>query len=158
MTVFPSRTVDPKVPVLYRGHSLGPPFLYKKIVSGEGTEKNLLKRWLDYDWFILQNNWRIFVPNIWWISPLTYYTDLLPHWRHNKRDTYNECIFKIQCTILDNLLSLLNRAQSLWQVFQMLLLFFLIIPKCLPSLINSAEGDWQNSALTQSKLISASTV
>ncbi len=37
--------------------------------------KNLHTRWLD--------NWRIFVPNIWWISPLTYYTDLLPHRRHN---------------------------------------------------------------------------
>jgi hypothetical protein len=40
-----------------------------------------------------KNNWRIFVPNIWWIYPRTYYTDLMPHWRHNKRDTYNEYIF-----------------------------------------------------------------
>ncbi len=44
---------------------------------------NLLTRELDYDWFILQNNWRIFGLNIWWISPVTYHTDLLPHWRHN---------------------------------------------------------------------------
>ncbi len=36
-----------------------------------------------------------FVPNIWWISPRTYYTDLFPHWRNTWRDTYNEyTIFK----------------------------------------------------------------
>jgi hypothetical protein len=33
--------------------------------------------------FFLENNRRIFVSNIWWISPRTYYTYLLPHWRHN---------------------------------------------------------------------------
>jgi hypothetical protein len=38
-------------------------------------------------------NWRFFVPNIWW-TPRTYYTDLLPQWRHNYRDTYSEYIFK----------------------------------------------------------------
>ncbi len=36
------------------------------------------------------SNWRIIVPNFWWISPRNYYTDLLSHWRHN----YNEYIFK----------------------------------------------------------------
>ncbi len=41
------------------------------------TGKELAHMAVRHDFF-LSRNWRIFVPNIWRISPRTYYTDLLP--------------------------------------------------------------------------------
>ncbi len=80
---------------------------YKVVKVG----KNLHTRWLDYNWFYsLKNNWRIFVLNIWWISQRIYYIDLLPHWRHDQRDKYNEYIFKyVLCTIIHKVIFLFIR-------------------------------------------------